>query len=100
MVLKNEVASVGPVIGDLARIVVAHHVGGRAIPCARQPRAWTLAGFLARIILLSDEAIHPSAVDRGASRQGGVGTAFSEIARVVERRGATPGRRVWHADCR
>src|SRR5215212_6711334 len=97
VVLKHEVARVGPVVRDLARVVVAHDVDPAAVDAARLVRIGT-AGLAQDCSRLPDESVHQPVVDVVDGIEVVVGAADIAVARVVVRLDADSGLRVRRAD--
>ena len=85
---------VGPVVGDLARVVIAHHIGAFALlrfrASLRERRRSSLAGGFCSVTLVPysapDEAVHPPVVNVGIGGGRHVGATEVIVAGVVEGR--------------
>src|SRR5207253_9250822 len=92
VVLEHEVLGVGPVVGDLAAVVVAHHVGfagdrAHGVVGVRAGRAFDGLGG-------GDEAVHRPACDVGRGGGFAVRAAVVDVGAVVDGGQAAAGRRV------
>ena len=90
VVLEHEVARVGPVVGDVAGVVVAHHVDAPALRGLRSLRgaraAVRVRGRAPHALLgLGDEPVHRAPVDISRGVGGPVRTAVVEVGRIVVR---------------
>ena len=95
VVLQDEVLRVGPVVGDVALRVVAHHVGRRRVGAGRVGgHQATLAAGLG----LRDEAVHLPPVDVCRGVRCRVGSAAVHVGVVGVGRDALPRLGVVHAD--
>ena len=84
VVLQHEVACVLPVVGDLARSVVPHHVGaGRVVDAGGSVRIRAAVDGVAAADLGVDEAVHLAAVDVGDRRDRVVRPARVAVVAVV-----------------
>src|SRR5215475_14404463 len=82
VVLKHERACVGPVIRDLALVMVTHHVGSRGgVANDTVPRQTALP----RVLRLCDEAIHFAVVNRRNAGFFTMRSAAVGILRIVIR---------------
>src|SRR5579884_1591231 len=80
VVLQDELLGVGPVVGDLPRVVVAHHVRAAAGRAGRQVGVDAAPDAALR---LGNEAVHLAAVDVGDGVGGRVRPAVVEVGGVV-----------------
>jgi hypothetical protein len=98
VVPQHEVARVGPVVRDLALVVVAHHVRLRGRERAERRVGRGHAAGDAAGPRLADEAVHLAAVHVAHGVQVLVRAAAVPVARVVVRVDADMRARVGHAD--
>ena len=94
VVVEHEVLRVRPVIRDLPRVVVPHHVGGRERAAHAGESA---AAAAARGLGLADEPIHLAPVEVVVHRPLAMRAATIYQRRVVERAVARAGQRVGQA---
>ena len=97
VILQDIPTCVGPVIRDLARVVVAHQVRGRTASAARIRGPRALAVLDPAGDPLPDEAVHLPAVDVANGVRRAVRTADIPIVGIVERPHAAVGERIGHA---
>ena len=102
VVLEDEVLGVGPVVRDLPRVVVAHHVHaalrGRRVRVLLAGAAVGIGGAAAKALFgLRHEAVHRPSVDVGGRIAGAVRAAVVEIRGVMKWRHAGPGQRIGDA---
>jgi hypothetical protein len=98
VVLQDEVLRVGPVVGDLAPVVIAHHVApGNRGRTVRRVGVGASAAAL-RILGLPDKAVHPAVVDVGQRVLVTVRATAVDVAPVVKGTGTVAPVRVGHAD--
>ena len=98
VVLQHEVARIGPVVRDLAPVVVAHYVRvRRAERAERRVRADRAAGR-EPTPGLAHEPVHLAVVDVAGGVEVLVRPAAVAVARIVERVEADPGARIRRAD--
>ena len=103
VVLEDVLLRVGPVVGNLAGVVVAHDVDARGQ--ARAHVAGLGAGAAVRVLRaavhpllrLGHEAVHPSVVDVGHGVVDRVRAAVVDVGRIVERGHAAAVNRIRHA---
>ena len=98
VVVEHEVLRVGPVVRDLASVVVTHHVGSRGWAAVRvvDPDHAAPRGDLG----LSDEPVHLAPVDVGARVLGAVRATAVDERRIVVRAHALARAHVARADGR
>jgi hypothetical protein len=97
-VLQHEVFGVGPVVGNLAAVVVAHHVGFAGDVADRV--VGDFAGRDAGLLRLFDEAVHRASIDVSQRGAFAVRPAVVDVDRAVVRSDAVPVHRIRHAHCR
>ena len=90
VVLEDELARVRPVVRDLARVVVAHHVPAAAVP--RAVRVVPLHASERAPDCGADEPVHRTAVDVALCVEQRVRAAEVAVCRVVVRPNAAAAR--------
>ena len=94
VVLQHEVARVRPVVRQLARVVIAHHIRSAARRSAAGRRVDVPARHPATTPLLGDEPIHAPAVDVRARGRRPVRPAGVDVGRIVKGSDARLARRI------
>src|SRR5260370_18310627 len=94
-ILQDVVLRVRPVVGDLARVVVAHDVRLVGVGAVRVDRLYT---FLLATLRLGDESVHPAAIDVGSRVLAAMRPAPGSITGVVIGTQTAPGQWVGHAN--
>src|SRR5215217_5542751 len=95
MVLKYKLLSIGPVIGDLPRVVKTHDIWG----CIRRAKKCVLCSTTARTRLSSgNKAVHLAAVDVCRTCGGAVRSAAVDQRRIMVRLIATTSAGVRHTN--
>src|SRR5487761_1147714 len=80
VIVEREVLRVCPIVWDLSSIVVAHHVGRRALSAERRLRVCAAP----RAVLRGrDETVHLAAIDIHGCRGGSVVCAAVDISGIV-----------------
>jgi hypothetical protein len=83
MVVENEILGIGPVVGHLALVVVAHHVGLLG-PTHRARRVVWVRASPQRLLLLADKAVHLGISDVGHRVGVTVGASAVHVVDIVE----------------
>ncbi len=83
MVVENEILGIGPVVGHLALVAVAHHVGLLG-PTHRARRVVWVRASPQRLLLLADKAVHLGISDVGHRVGVTVGASAVHVVDIVE----------------